>query len=168
MRGFSGSEGWNREPRSAGPAPGSNVVALAPWRRGAEVAGHLETDAAVGLGGLVETHETRSREFVLVLQGEFDLFAAPELQSELARLRLRGARRLIVDLTESAFIDASTLGVLVAARRSAVSEGGDLVLVCRDSNVLRVLEVTLLDRVFTVFETRAQALAARASLRVTA
>jgi len=125
---------------------------------------------ARGAGFRVETSRAREHEFILALEGEFDLYSGPELRSELAALRLRQARRVIVDLTATTFIDASTLGLLVEALEWLRSAGGELVLVCVDSHLLKVLGLTLLDGRFAIYESRAHALASHppASLRVSA
>ena len=108
----------------------------------------------------LETFESREREFILALHGEFDLCNGSELGWELARLQVRGARRVVVDLTSTTFIDASTLAQLVSALE-ALGSADALVLVCVDREILKVLEITRLDLLFTVFRTRAQALAER-------
>jgi anti-sigma B factor antagonist len=103
----------------------------------------------------------RGHELVVALEGELDLATAPELESELRTLVELGASRIVVDLTPATFIDASTLGVLVGVLERLQAAGGELVLVCRNRTFLKLLGLTCLDRVFTVYETRAQALAAR-------
>jgi anti-sigma B factor antagonist len=146
------------EPRLAAATP--TLVELGPQHSSSPSAPRLE-GITRGAGFRLETFRAREHEFILVLAGEFDLFSGRELRSELAALRLRRARRVIVDLTATAFIDASTLGLLVDALERLRAAGGDLVLVCVDSHLLKVLELTLLDRRFSIYQSRAHALAAR-------
>jgi anti-sigma B factor antagonist len=98
-------------------------------------------------------------DYVVSLGGEVDLYTAPELKQELHRLVSEGARRLVIDMTSTTFIDSTTLGVLLSVVKRVRPEGGAVVLVCPDRNVRRIFEITLLDRVFAIVETRDEALA---------
>ena len=66
----------------------------------------------------------------------------------------------MLDLTEVTFVDSMTLGVLVGGAKRARAVGGELRLVITAGPIRRILEVTLLDRVFPIDETRQDALAA--------
>jgi anti-sigma B factor antagonist len=94
---------------------------------------------------------------VVSLEGEVDLYTAPELKQELHRLVGEGAKRIVVDMTSTTFIDSTTLGVLLSVVKRVRPEGGAVVLVCPDRNVKRIFEITLLDRVFTIVDTRQEA-----------
>jgi anti-sigma B factor antagonist len=108
----------------------------------------------------LKTTEIGAGQFAITLNGDVDLYTAPELKSELLRLIEAGATRIVVDLTSATFIDSTTLGVLLGALKRFRPTGGELVLVCSDANIRRVFEITLLDRVFPIFETRESADAA--------
>jgi anti-sigma B factor antagonist len=107
----------------------------------------------------LSTTEIESQEFVVSLSGDVDLYTAPELKSVLYRLIDGGAKRIVVDLTSATFIDSTTLGVLLGALKRSRASGGELVLVCTDPNIRRIFEITLLDRVFAIFENRDLAIA---------
>jgi anti-sigma B factor antagonist len=96
---------------------------------------------------------------VIELAGEVDLYTAPELKHELLRVIDGGATFVVVDLTETTFIDSTTLGVLLGGLKRLRPLGGSLLLVCADRNIRKIFEITLLDRVFTIVETRDLALA---------
>jgi anti-sigma B factor antagonist len=97
-------------------------------------------------------------DYVVALGGEVDLYTAPELKQSLQRLVNQGATKLVIDMTETTFIDSTTLGVLLSIVKRVRPEGGSVVLVCPDRNVKRIFEITLLDRVFGIVETRDEAL----------
>jgi anti-sigma B factor antagonist len=107
----------------------------------------------------LNTTEIEAHVFVVGLHGDVDLYTAPELKSELHRLIEGSATRIVVDLTSATFIDSTTLGVLLGALKRFRPAGGELVLVCSDPNIRRIFEITLLDRVFAIFETRESAIA---------
>jgi anti-sigma B factor antagonist len=102
----------------------------------------------------LKTTELGPRQFAITLNGDVDLYTAPELKSELHRLIEAGASRIVIDMTSATFIDSTTLGVLLGALKRFRPTGGELVLVCSDPNIRRVFEITLLDRVFPIFDTR--------------
>jgi anti-sigma B factor antagonist len=94
----------------------------------------------------------------LALGGDLDLETGATLrQALLAVIDSRQARRVIVDLEGVDFIDSAGLGVLVGGRERARDAHGDLVLVATGRNVIRVLELTGLDRVFEIHVSRASA-----------
>jgi anti-sigma B factor antagonist len=98
-------------------------------------------------------------DYIVYLAGEVDLYTAPELKQELHRLVGEGATRLVIDMSETTFIDSTTLGVLLSVVKRVRPEGGAVVVVCPDRNVRRIFEITLLDRVFAIVDTRDEAFA---------
>jgi len=65
---------------------------------------------------------------------------------------------VIVDFSDTTFIDSTTLGVLVGGVKRLRTNEGQLSLVCSDRNITKIFEITGLDRVFTIFPTRDEAL----------
>ncbi len=90
---------------------------------------------------------------VLAARGEIDVAAAPELRERLVDLVEDGRTKLVVDLEDVDFIDSTGLGVLVGAVRRARAAAGDVRLVCTNSRLLKVFDVTGLDDVFHISET---------------
>jgi anti-sigma B factor antagonist len=95
---------------------------------------------------------------LFVLAGEADLHRAPELRAEMSAVIDDGIHDLVVDLGEVTFIDSMTLGVLLGAMKRVKPHGGRLCVVVRDANIRRIFEITLLDRVFAVFDDRGSAI----------
>ena len=112
------------------------------------------------------TREIRDGTFVVGLSGEVDLYTAPELKSELLRIVAEDPERIVVDLSGATFVDSTTLGVLLGAVKRLRMSGGELVIVCSDLNIRRILSITLLDRAFTIYDTLDDALAAPAPVAV--
>jgi len=100
---------------------------------------------------------------VLMLHGEADLHAAPQLRDRLRTAVDGGATGLVVDLTETSFVDSTSLGVLLGALKRQREEGGELRIVVSRPEIRRIFEITLLDQVFPLHETRADALASLSS-----
>jgi anti-sigma B factor antagonist len=96
---------------------------------------------------------------IVVVRGDADLHTAHELRSSIADAIDGGATSLVVDLAEATFIDSMTLGVLLGAVKRLRPVGGRVSVVCTDPNIRRIFEITLLDRVFSLQESREAALA---------
>jgi anti-anti-sigma factor len=88
--------------------------------------------------------------------GELDAFAADELAGALTEAS--GDDRLVVDLTFVSFMDSTVLGLLVRAVRDAERRGGAVRVVLPRSTARRIFEITTLDRVLPVADSREQAL----------
>jgi anti-sigma B factor antagonist len=94
----------------------------------------------------------------VAVAGEVDLSTAPALKQALLETIEGGARRVLVDLSHATFIDSTTLGVLMGAVKRLRPAGGELAIACNDPNIRKIFEITLLDRVFTIFDSREAAL----------
>ena len=97
---------------------------------------------------------------VLVLHGEADLHSAPELRERLRSTIDEGISNVVLDLSDSAFVDSTSLGVLLGAMKRLRERDGQIHLVVPRPDIRRIFEITLLDRIFPLHETREQALAA--------
>ena len=96
---------------------------------------------------------------IVAVRGDADLHTAHELRSAITDAIDGGATWLVVDLAETTFIDSMTLGVLLGAvKRLRPVEYGSVSVVCTDANIRRIFEITLLDRVFSLQESREAAL----------
>ena len=96
--------------------------------------------------------------YVIALAGEVDLYTAPEFKQQLLDVIAKGGKEVIVDFSDTTFIDSTTLGVLVGGVKRLRTNDGQLSLVCSDRNITKIFEITGLDRVFTIYPTRAEAL----------
>jgi anti-sigma B factor antagonist len=90
---------------------------------------------------------------VMELEGELDLNNAPELREALNSAIDAQPQHLVVDLNQVAFLDSTTLGVLVSAFQRMRNAGGELSLCCPHERMLRLFRMTALDRVFTIHPT---------------
>jgi len=96
---------------------------------------------------------------VVALTGEIDLYTCPEFKQELLRVIADGATLVVVDLTGTTFIDSTALGVIIRGVERLKQRDGRLVVVCADPNILKIFEVTGLNRIFSVYGSRDEALA---------
>jgi anti-sigma B factor antagonist len=106
----------------------------------------------------VRTEQLGDDTYVISLAGEVDLYTAPEFKQQLLEVIAQGAKQVVVDFTDTTFIDSTTLGVLVGGVKRLRSNDGQLALVCSDRNITKIFEITGLDRVFAIYPTRDEAL----------
>jgi anti-sigma B factor antagonist len=89
---------------------------------------------------------------VLTVRGEVDVYTAPKFRERLIELVSEGKHRIIVDLQAVEFLDSTGLGVRVGGLTRLRSHDGDLVLVCTQSRILKVFEITGLTKVFEIYD----------------
>ena len=75
----------------------------------------------------------------LVLRGELDLVAVPDLQAALDRVERAGAPRIVIDLAGLDFIDATGLRCLLDAEARGRASGRPVVLVRHSAAVQRLI-----------------------------
>ena len=108
----------------------------------------------------IEDESHRADSIVIKLQGEVDLYAAPELKDHVNRAIESGKNKLVLDLSEATFIDSTTLGILVSGMKRLRPRGGMLAVLCPDPTMARIFDITGLNRMFSVHDTLEGALAA--------
>ena len=87
---------------------------------------------------------------VVELSGCIDVYTVAQLRGQLLELSQRGRHLIAVEMSGVTFCDSSGLGVLVGAMKRARDGGGVVVLVGVPENIMRVLRVTGLTKVFPV------------------
>jgi anti-sigma B factor antagonist len=107
----------------------------------------------------IKTEELGDSSYVISLAGEVDLYTAPDFKQQLLEVIGQGAKHVVVDFSDTTFIDSTTLGVLVGGVKRLRTNEGQLSLVCSDRNITKIFEITGLDRVFTIYPSRGEALA---------
>ena len=106
----------------------------------------------------IKTERLDDNAYVIALAGEVDLYTAPEFKQQLLEVIGQGAKDVVVDFSGTTFIDSTTLGVLVGGVKRLRTNDGQLSLVCSDRNITKIFEITGLDRVFTIYANREEAL----------
>jgi anti-sigma B factor antagonist len=102
--------------------------------------------------GDLDLHLTHPRAdaAVLAVVGELDTLTAPELDTALRELLDEPRPRLVVDLTGVTFLASSGLAVLIQAAHRAEDSDRVLHLVVSARAVLRPLQITGADQLFTL------------------
>jgi anti-sigma B factor antagonist len=95
---------------------------------------------------------------VFELSGSLDIATSPTVRASLTEASERGDHRIIVNLSDVEFLDSTGLGALIGAQRRAKEYNGDVRLVAKEGQILRLLRITGLLKVFAVYPTLDDAL----------
>ena len=96
---------------------------------------------------------------VVAVAGQADLHTASDLRAAIATTIGAGAANVVVDLSETTFIDSMALGVLLGALKRLAPLEGRIAIACPNASLRRIFEITSLDRVLDVTATRDEAIA---------
>jgi anti-sigma B factor antagonist len=99
-------------------------------------------EQVVGPEQLVLTTDRDGERAVVTVQGELDAYAAPGLEDHISALLSDGVRTLVLDLSQTAFLDSSGLRALLTVHRKLDSGDGRFELRNPSEPVLRLLEIT--------------------------
>ena len=95
---------------------------------------------------------------VLSLIGEVDVANAGQVKEAALKLVSDGAKRLVVNLNGTEYMDSSGLGILVGLLKRLKESGGQMALAAARPRVKRLFEITGLTQVFALCEDVAAAL----------
>ena len=98
---------------------------------------------------------------VVTVEREIDIYTAPRLRELLIDLASKDSYQLIVDLEKVGFLDSTGLGVLVGGLKRVRPHDGWLDLICTQERILNIFNITGLTKVFGIYQSVDQAIAAR-------
>ena len=107
----------------------------------------------------LEEDHPRPGTVVVSVHGDLDLHSADELGDRLVGVVDRGVSMLVVDLSDVEFVDSQGLGALLRGTRRFGAGKERFRLVVPTPEVRRVFEITALDQVFPLDESRELAIA---------
>ena len=90
---------------------------------------------------------------VLTLRGEIDVYTAPRLRQAIIDLVEAGAKRIVVDMEAVDFLDSTGLGVLVGGLKRVKIRDGELSIVTGQDKILKIFDITGLNKVFSIHDT---------------
>jgi anti-sigma B factor antagonist len=85
------------------------------------------------------------------LGGTLDIATSPTLRAALLEAADRANHEIVVDLTQLEFLDSTGLGALIGAHKRAAEHGVSVRLVAHEGQILRLLRITGLLEVFSVY-----------------
>jgi len=93
-----------------------------------------------------------------VEEEKLDSSISPDMKSEFTQLSSDGTKNLIVDLTNVKYSDSSGLSALLVGNRVFNESGGVFVLAGVSDHVMKLLKISMLDKVLEIMPTLAEAI----------
>lgn len=97
--------------------------------------------------------------FVLDVNGEIDLYNAPEIKETINQLVSTGKYRVVINLEKVAYIDSSGIGALISSLSNLKKYQGGLKIVNVGGSVRKVFELTKLTSFFEIYDSESEAVA---------
>ena len=91
---------------------------------------------------------------IIEVEGQLIVGNRQELKQRVLDEVERGERRFLVDFTQTGYIDSSGLGVLVSLSKKIKELGGELRLVGLNEDLQTLFELTKLDTLFRISDSR--------------
>ncbi len=102
---------------------------------------------------------TREGEILVVdVGGQLIVGNRQELKQRVLDELERGERRFLIDFAQTGYIDSSGLGVLVSLSKKIREQGGELRLANLNEDLKTLFELTKLDTLFQIADSRGRAL----------
>jgi len=95
---------------------------------------------------------------VVDVDGQLIVSNRQELKQKLLDELERGGKKFLIDFQKTGYIDSSGLGVLVSLSKKIREQGGELRLANLNDDLKTLFELTKLDTLFQIAETRERAL----------
>jgi anti-sigma B factor antagonist len=95
---------------------------------------------------------------VVDVEGQLIVGNRQELKQRVLAELEGGARKFLVDFTRTGYIDSSGLGVLVSLSKKIREQGGELRLSSLNEDLRTLFELTKLDTLFRIADSRADGL----------
>jgi anti-sigma B factor antagonist len=92
-------------------------------------------------------------QLIFKLRGSLDLATSPTVRAALMDATDKGKRHIVVDLSQLEFLDSTGLGALIGAHRRATEHEGTFRLIVSEGPIARLLNITGLIRVLSVYHT---------------
>ena len=96
---------------------------------------------------------------VIAVDGQLIVGNRHELKQKVMDAVEAGERKILIDFTETGYIDSSGLGALVSLSKKLRDTGGELRLAGLNEDLRTLFELTKLDSLFNIADTADQALA---------
>ncbi len=95
---------------------------------------------------------------VVDVEGQLIVGNRQELKQKVLDELEKGERKFLIDFSQTGYIDSSGLGVLVSLSKKIREQGGELRLANLNEDLKTLFELTKLDTLFQIADSRARAL----------
>ena len=95
---------------------------------------------------------------ILDIQGEIDLYNAPEIKDTIQKLIEQQKYNIIINLEKVSYIDSSGIGALISSLSNLKKYQGSLKIINVYASVKKVFELTKLTSFFEIYDSEDEAL----------
>ena len=99
----------------------------------------------------------KEKDFVILLQGDLDLYATTEVNKALKNLLETGAKRILLDATELVYLDSSGVGVIIRLLQNAAGLSVPVGVVGLGGTPRKVLQLCNVISLLKLFESQVAA-----------
>jgi anti-sigma B factor antagonist len=83
---------------------------------------------------------------------KLDSTLSPILKSELLTVHAEGYKNLVLDMSAVKYVDSSGLSALLVGNREFSKEGGIFVIANPQEHVMKLIKISMLDKVFSIVD----------------
>jgi anti-anti-sigma factor len=112
------------------------------------------------MGELDVRNQTLGGCLIVRVAGGLDVATAPSLHEHILGQLALGKTKIVIDMSRVPFVDSTGLSALIVVHHEATARGGSVRLACAHRSVLRVIQITRLDRLFELYDDVCDALEA--------
>jgi anti-sigma B factor antagonist len=89
----------------------------------------------------------------VIMPEEVDLTNSQDIKRKVYESAIeKGYKKLLLDFSNTTYIDSTGLGIIVAIHKQALMNAGTTALINLDPNIENLLRMTALDRVLNIFD----------------
>ena len=97
-----------------------------------------------------EKFNAGTKTWYISLDGEVDIYNAPELKEKLHKLIEQHAGNFVLNCGNLNYIDSTGLGVLISALRRVKEYDGEMIITSLKPYIHKIFVITGLDKIFTI------------------
>ena len=106
---------------------------------------------------IINSRKKSETSIVLNIEGEVDVYTSPQLKQEIVNVSKSGVKHLAINLAKVEYLDSTGLGVLIGGLKRFREVGGNLILIGPNMRIVRIFEITGLDKIFDIYQTEDEA-----------
>lgn len=101
----------------------------------------------------IKINKKTERMAIMAISGRITAATAPEIKEQIKKLVSEGWVELILDLSETTFIDSSGLSAFVSGLKQTKENNGKFRLAALNNDVYSIFKITMLDKIFELYPT---------------
>ncbi len=106
----------------------------------------------------IGTEDALGNVIILTPIGEVDIYTSPMLKKKIDSLIEHSKRRILIDLSQLEYIDSAGIGIIKSSLDQIHSCNGDIRLLFPTILVKRMLELTNVDKIAKIYDSKSDAL----------